>query len=590
MPLTEVSIMLMAEADRRAAGIASPLRPTVSPAQVAWDQAVAPRRARPSCGAAAPLTPCSAPPATPSRAQFVDSLEDVGRHLQRSVKELPSTQARGQGWPRLVLHSSAINRLVRGEGGRLRLQSKNPVVLILGSGWGAHSIIKVIDTDQLRVNSWLFYSKPSTEQFDVICVSPTNHFLFTPMLPSTAVGTIEFRSLTEAIREANPFVDYYEARGAPQISESYPMLVVIFDIHALQARSACARAFGREATGEGSGDYERATCNSVDVKAKVPYDVLVVAIGEKPATFGVPGVEKHCFFMKQVSLFNSGQAILMTFDSTLQQRALENFKRTGVEVRLGMQVTEVKQDVIVVGSGEEREEIPYGVCVWSAGNAPWPLITQIANQIPEQAELSPGRPCSKLSVDPFLRVIGARDIISLGDCSRVVAAQQGAYAAHLVNRGYRLGRGGITELPPRKPVSKLSLSDRLHRLADLDVLLQARVASNDLDEEEEEEEEEEVVVYCKKPFNFLSLGIMAYVGNERALTQIDMGDASLKLSGQFAFLVWKSVPQRTAPMPPPPCPLCSNSYITKQVSFRNRVLILFDWLKTRVFGRDTTSF
>jgi hypothetical protein len=26
-------------------------------------------------------------------------------------------------------------------------------------------------------------------------------------------------------------------------------------------------------------------------------------------------------------------------------------------------------------------------------------------------------------------------------------------------------------------------------------------------------------------------------------------------------------------------------YITKQVSFRNRVLILFDWLKARVFGR-----
>ena len=27
-----------------------------------------------------------------------------------------------------------------------------------------------------------------------------------------------------------------------------------------------------------------------------------------------------------------------------------------------------------------------------------------------------------------------------------------------------------------------------------------------------------------------------------------------------------------------------------QVSFRNRVLILFDWLKTRVFGRDISLF
>jgi hypothetical protein len=50
-----------------------------------------------------------------------------------------------------------------------------------------------------------------TELFEVVCVSPRNHFLFTPMLPSTAVGTVEFRSLLEPIRTSNPFVDYLEA-------------------------------------------------------------------------------------------------------------------------------------------------------------------------------------------------------------------------------------------------------------------------------------------------------------------------------------------------------------------------------------------
>lgn len=29
---------------------------------------------------------------------------------------------------------------------------------------------------------------------------------------------------------------------------------------------------------------------------------------------------------------------------------------------------------------------------------------------------------------------------------------------------------------------------------------------------------------------------------------------------------------------------------SRQVSFRNRVLILFDWLKARVFGRDISLF
>ena len=33
---------------------------------------------------------------------------------------------------------------------------------------------------------------------------------------------------------------------------------------------------------------------------EVPYDVLVVSVGERPATFGTPGVEEHCFFLKEV--------------------------------------------------------------------------------------------------------------------------------------------------------------------------------------------------------------------------------------------------------------------------------------------------
>lgn len=31
---------------------------------------------------------------------------------------------------------------------------------------------------------------------------------------------------------------------------------------------------------------------------ELEYDTLVMAIGEQPATFGVRGVQEHCFFMK----------------------------------------------------------------------------------------------------------------------------------------------------------------------------------------------------------------------------------------------------------------------------------------------------
>ena len=62
-------------------------------------------------------------------------------------------------------------------------------------------------------------------------------------------------------------------------------------------------------------------------------------------------------------------------------------------------------------------------------------------------------------------------------------------------------------------------------------------------------------------------------GNDKALTQVELFDSlQLNLYGALAFLLWRSV------------------YITKQVSLRNRVLILFDWMKAQVFGRDISLF
>lgn len=43
----------------------------------------------------------------------------------------------------------------------------------------------------------------------------------------------------------------------------------------------------------------------------------------------------------QVTLLQSGQTILTTFTGNLQQRALDTFRKTGVDVRLGVRVTEV---------------------------------------------------------------------------------------------------------------------------------------------------------------------------------------------------------------------------------------------------------
>jgi len=68
-----------------------------------------------------------------------------------------------------------------------------PTIVVLGSGWAAHALLKVADTYKMRI----------------IVVSPSNHFVFTPMLASASVGTVEYRSMTEAVRSANPMIENY---------------------------------------------------------------------------------------------------------------------------------------------------------------------------------------------------------------------------------------------------------------------------------------------------------------------------------------------------------------------------------------------
>jgi hypothetical protein len=60
-------------------------------------------------------------------------------------------------------------------------------VVVLGTGWGAAAFLKGIDTSQ----------------YDVTVISPRNYFVFTPMLAGASVGTVDYRSITEPIREVS---------------------------------------------------------------------------------------------------------------------------------------------------------------------------------------------------------------------------------------------------------------------------------------------------------------------------------------------------------------------------------------------------
>jgi NADH:ubiquinone reductase (H+-translocating) len=66
----------------------------------------------------------------------------------------------------------------------MQAQKDKPKLVILGTGWGSVALLKTLNPGD----------------YHITVVSPVNYFLFTPMLPSATVGTLELRSLVEPVR------------------------------------------------------------------------------------------------------------------------------------------------------------------------------------------------------------------------------------------------------------------------------------------------------------------------------------------------------------------------------------------------------
>jgi NADH:ubiquinone reductase (non-electrogenic) len=68
--------------------------------------------------------------------------------------------------------------------------NEKPRVVVLGTGWAGCRFMKGLDS----------------QIYDIVCVSPRNHMVFTPLLASTCVGTLEFRSVAEPVARIQPAI------------------------------------------------------------------------------------------------------------------------------------------------------------------------------------------------------------------------------------------------------------------------------------------------------------------------------------------------------------------------------------------------
>ena len=114
-------------------------------------------------------------------------------------------------------------------------QKGKPRLVILGTGWASVALLKSLHPGE----------------YHVTVVSPANHFLFTPMLPSATVGTLEFRSLVEPVRRIVARIHGHFLKAEAEDVEFSEQLVEVSQI---------------AANGEKQHFY-------------IPYDKLVIGVG-----------------------------------------------------------------------------------------------------------------------------------------------------------------------------------------------------------------------------------------------------------------------------------------------------------------------
>lgn len=113
----------------------------------------------------------------------------------------------------------------------------------------------------------------------------------------------------------------------------------------------------------------------------------------------------------RVILIEAGPRVLPAFPESLSRQAQEDLEALGVEVRVGVPVSEVSDTHVRVGD----EFVAACTVFWAAGNAASPLARELG---------APLDPAGRLLVEPDLSVPGLPEVFAIGDVARVESRGQ----------------------------------------------------------------------------------------------------------------------------------------------------------------------
>ncbi|KAK4695367.1 NADH:quinone reductase (non-electrogenic), partial [Lecanoromycetidae sp. Uapishka_2] len=142
-------------------------------------------------------------------------------------------------------------------------------------------------------------SQQLSAKYQVLVISPRSYFVFTPLLNSTAVGTLEFRTALEPVRSRRkPHVEFLQGWADDVDFKSKTLTVEESVVDPEQGHALTGDRYDEETTGQVKS--EKTARGKEGKRFSVTYDKLVVTVGCYSQTFGTPGVKENAFFMKDI--------------------------------------------------------------------------------------------------------------------------------------------------------------------------------------------------------------------------------------------------------------------------------------------------
>ncbi|TDH70133.1 hypothetical protein CCR75_003986 [Bremia lactucae] len=403
------------------------------------------------------------------------------------------------------------------------------------------------------------------------CLSDLQHFLYTPLLASTTVGTLGFRSIIEPLRDS--WLSHESDFHFANVQDIDPEKKILKVTSAINAASR-------------SPTYD------------IRYDTLVLGCGSRPLTFGLPGVEEHAFFLKeiqdsqkirnrilenfeaatqpgiapeekqrllhfvvvgggptgiefcaelydlvqqdlvhkypetskhlQVTLVDSGE-ILNGFDKHLRAVALRKIQKRSTMKLIKKNCIEVSDRGVTLEGGEI---VPSGLVMWTAGVGP--------NELTRSLTVFEKSKRGNILTNQYCQVLGAPEVeekapwglprrssvFSIGDCAEILDYPLPATAQRAQSQANYIAK-----------------------------LLRGKHTTPAI------------------PYAFHSKGMMAYLGSYEGVFEAHpRDDEKITLTGWKAWFLWRS------------------AYFTKLGSWRLRLQVPLDWLKAMLVGRDISKF